>query len=346
MKNLNKSLIFTVLAFFAFSIVFLNSCILDDDDEIPPSAYAGVFIINEGSFNKGNSSVSFYNPSGSALTENLFTKVNSRPLGDIFQSMAKVGDNFYLVVNNSSKIEVVNATDFKSVATISGLGSPRFFLSPSSSNGTKAYVTDLFNNQIHVLDLKTNTKIKSISLGGWSEHMVEAGGNVYANNWTNKKVYVIDPTADVVKDSIVLSAAPNGIVIDANKKIWILLDTSGNQKAKLIRINPANNTIEVTVEFSAGGYGAKLAINGAGDKLYFTNSNGLYEMDITATTVPATPKKAGNFYSLGVDPIDGTIYLGDALDFNQKGNITRINGDGSETAFKAGIIPGNFFFNR
>jgi YVTN family beta-propeller protein len=349
MKNLNKFLSFKVLALFALSVLLLNSCKEPDNDDNPtpstPAAYDGVFIINEGGFNKGNASIDFYNRADGKQTKGLFNNINNRPLGDIFQSMSKVGDNFYLVVNNSSKIEVVSAKDFKSVATISNLGSPRFLLSPSSSNGEKAYVTDLFGGVIHVLNLKSNTKTKSITLSGWSEEMVEANNSVYVNNSGNKKIFVIDPTSDAIKDSIELTATPNGIVKDKNNKIWLLLDTTGGQKGKLARVNTTTNTIEASVDVGDIGYSSDLTINGAGDKLYYTKADGLYEMDITATIAPASVKKAGNFYSIGIDPSTGTIYLGDALDFNQDGTITTIKTDGSENTFKAGINPGRFFFN-
>lgn len=349
MKNLNKFLSFNVLALFAFSVLFLNSCKEPDNDDNPtpstPSAYDGVFIINEGGFNKGNASVDFYNRADGKQSKGLFTNVNSRPLGDIFHSMTRAGDNFYLVVNNSSKIEVVSAKDFKSVATISGLGSPRFLLSPTSSNGEKAYVTDLFTNVIHIINLKSNTKTGTITLSGWSEEMVEANNSVYVNNSGNKKVFVIDPSSDAVKDSIILTATPNGIVKDKNNKIWLLLDTTGGQKGKLARINTANNTIEATIDVGDIGYSSDLAINEAGDKIYYTKAEGLYEMDVNATTAPTAVKKAGNFYSIGIDPANGTIYLGDALDFNQDGTVTTIKKDGTESTFKSGINPGRFFFN-
>lgn len=348
MRNLNQIFKFNLLALVALSVVVLSSCKDEGGDPIEPtpSTYQGAFILNEGGFLKGNASIDFYSRGEAKLTQNLFSNINSRPLGDIFQSMYKVNNNYYLVVNNSSKIEVVNTETFKSVGTISNLGSPRFMLVPSASNGTKAYVTDLFNNVIHVISLTSNTQTKTINLNGWSENLVEAGGNVYVNNWSNKKVYVIDPVADAVKDSVELTDYPNGIVVDANKKVWVLVDSTATTPAKLVRINPANNNIEGSIDFATGETASKLAINGAGDKLYYLNNTGVFEVAISATVLPTTPKKTGNFYGLGVDPTDGSVYLGDAIDFNQNGTVTRIKADGSETTFKVGIVPGGFFFNN
>ena len=349
MKNLNQIFKFNLLALVALSVLVLSSCKKDEDNTNQPttsSTYQGAFILNEGGFLKGNASIDFYSRGDAKLTQNLFSNINSRPLGDIFQSMYKANNNFYLIVNNSSKIEVVNAETFKSAGTISNLGSPRFMLVPSVSNETKAYVTDLFNNVIHVINLTSHTQTKTIDLNGWSENMVEAGGNVYVNNWSNKKVYVIDPVADAVKDSVELTDYPNGIVVDANKKVWVLVDSTATTPAKLVRINPSTNTIEGSIDFAAGETASKLAINGAGDKLYYLNNTGVFEVAISANTLPTTAKKAGSFYGLGIDPIDGSIYLGDAIDFNQNGTVTRIKTDGGETTFKVGIVPGGFFFNN
>lgn len=348
MKNLKKIINLGLVIAMAATVLFLNSC-KEDDEAKPgtstPASYSGVFVINEGGFLKGNSSVDFYNPASGELSDDLFAKKNSRPLGDILQSMTKVGNKFYLIVNNSQKIEVVNAETFASTATINNMGSPRFLLPLSSSGNKKAYVTDLFNGVIHIVDLDAATKTGSITLPGWSENMVEVGTDVYVNNWSNKKVYEINSTNNTIADSIVLTGSPNGLVKDKNGKLWVLVDSIGATQARFMRINPADNSIEATVLFPAGQSASKLAINGSGDKLYYTTSTGVYEMDITANALPATAKKAGYFYGLGVDPKDGSVYVTDALDFNQKGIVYRLKADGSESNFKVGIVPGGFFFN-
>ena len=50
-------------------------------------------------------------------------------------------------------------------------------------------------------------------------------------------------------------------------------------------------------------------------------------------------------YGLGIDPVNGNIYVGDALDYQQSGTITRFTESGTPIdTFKAGIIPGRFCF--
>ena len=70
----------------------------------------------------------------------------------------------------------------------------------------------------------------------------------------------------------------------------------------------------------------------------------VYKMSITATTSPASAfiqQGSRAFYGLCVDPDDETIYVSDAIDYMQNGNILRYKADGTYVStFKAGISPG------
>ena len=135
----NKKYLFFVGALF----LTLSSCVKDQPTEEEESALItsgnGVYIINEGNFQFGNASVSYYDVDTKTLKEDIYKTANSIALGDVAQSMAVLNNKAYIVVNNSSKIEVVNAQTFVSVATIAGLPSPRYFL---AVNNAKAYVSD------------------------------------------------------------------------------------------------------------------------------------------------------------------------------------------------------------
>jgi hypothetical protein len=147
--------------------VFFSSCRKDGPADttqpIVSITSGGVYVTNEGNFQFGNAEVSYYSPSQNAVTEDLFQPANNRKLGDVCQSMYFFNGKAYLVINNSNKIEVVNQNTFVSIATITGLVSPRYFL-PVSNN--KAYVTDLTANKISIIDLTSNTVRGSIVMAG------------------------------------------------------------------------------------------------------------------------------------------------------------------------------------
>ena len=105
---------FVVLAAVSAMVLF-QSCQKDPDPVIKAGA-DGFFVVNEGSYGNSNSSISFYDRKTNTMTNNVFAVKNGRPLGDQSQSMTVFEGKGYIVVQNSSKVEVINAT------TVRGLG--------------------------------------------------------------------------------------------------------------------------------------------------------------------------------------------------------------------------------
>ena len=100
-----------------------------------------------------------------------------------------------------------------------------------------------------------------------------------------------------------------------------------------------------------------MTINETGDTLFFINGSGkkdeeekygIYKMHVESETLPEKPfiTSAGRLiYALGVNPLNGDIYLSDALDYTQSSIIYRYDKEGEKIAeFKAGIIAGAFCF--
>lgn len=321
-------------------------CIGCNNDEIL-SETADVLILNEGNFGWGNGSISYYQPQSKIISNNVYLQANNNiPLGDVVQSAYQFNDKFYVVANNSSKIEVINSTYFSSVATISGFNSPRYFLPITN---TKAYVSDLYSNSIQIVDLTTNSIAGSIITNCWTENLLLHNDTVYACDMTNDNLLIINPTNNSLVDSVKLGVEPNSIVKDKNNKLWIMC-SGGFQEdnAKLIRFNPQTRSIEATFIFSNINQSpSNLVIDNEQEQLYFLNNN-VYRMNITATSLPSSELISNNsntFYGLGVDPVNEDIYVADAIDYVQSGIVFRYSSNGSLIhQFNVGIIPGNFLF--
>jgi DNA-binding beta-propeller fold protein YncE len=349
---INKSFRYVCFVF----ISFIFSCRSDKpNDEVQPSITitpnGGVFIVNEGLFNAGNGAVGYYNNVDNTYINDLFEPINKRPLGDVFQSMTIFNHKAYLVVNNSGKIEVVNPESFVSVGTINGLTSPRNFL--PVSNG-KAYVSNYKTNVIQVVDLNTNIVTGGIPCGtrDLNEEMVLSYGKAYVTTPSSDKVYVIDTRKDVCEDSIQVSRGASSIREDINGKLWVLCSgkKSTNELASLCRINPLTNKVETSFTFADNTYSPwRLNINGELTALFFISKDGIYKMNITDTalpTAPLIPRGGKDLYGLGVDPKNGTIYSGDAVNFSGEGVVYRYQSNGTFiNSFKTGIGPNNFCFN-
>jgi YVTN family beta-propeller protein len=330
-------------------VISLFACKKDEDDTPIKtfSAPAGsVYISNEGNFQSGNASVSYYYPPSRDVVENIYKSVNDLDLGDICQSMYQINDKMYIVVNNSGKIEVVNLYSMQKAATITNLNSPRYVVKATSA---KAYISSLYDNAISVLDLNTNAVISRIDMPAGSEQMLFYQNKVYVTNLNSDYLYIINTTTDVITDSVFTGKGENSIVLDADNKIWVL--TSGDYTiptpGNLVRFDPATLTIDLVLPFTTSDFPNRLCINAQRNKLYFLNTD-VYSMDITSGALPSSAfisSGGRNLYGLGIHPTSAEVYVSDAIDFSQKGRIYRYNSSGgSIDNFTAGIIPGDFSF--
>lgn len=343
------------LVLIIFLIVGLFSC---KKDELGPqcidcsnnnieSETADVLILNEGNFGWGNGSISYYHPNSKVVSNNVYQQANNNlPLGDVVQSAYQFNNKIYVVANNSSKVEVVNSSNFSNIATISGFNSPRYFLPVSS---TKAYVSDLYSNSIQVIDLINNTITGSINTNGWTEQLLFHNDTVYACDMSNNNLLIINPANNSLVDSVKIGIEPNSIVKDKNDKLWIMCGGGFQEdNAKLIRFDPQTRTIEATFIFSNINQSpSNLVMDYEKEQLYFLNNN-VYRMDISATSLPSSiliNNNSNTFYGLGIDPINEEIYVADAIDYVQSGIVFRYSSSGSLIhQFNVGIIPGNFLF--
>jgi YVTN family beta-propeller protein len=182
--------------------------------------------------------------------------------------------------------------------------------------------------------------------------MLFFNNKLYVCNTLQNAVYIIDVNTDKMIDSISVSYGSNSIVLDKNNKIWVLC--SGNQQknlnAGLYRINPMNDSVEFAIKniIPTGIFGAsKLCMNGNKDKLFWLNTD-VNTINISDTALPSSPFISAfknNFYGLGIDPINGDVYVSDALDYVQKSTIFHYRSDASLVGpFKGGIITSGFYF--
>ncbi len=345
-------------------LIIVSSC---KDKEDPPlveyKKNSGVFICNEGNFTFGNASLSFYDPETKEVSNDIFYNGNNFPLGDVAQSMTIDGKTGYIVINNSGKVLVINTDDFTHKGTISGLTSPRYI---EIIDNSKAYVTDLYNENIAIVNPTTFEKIGDLNIGHGTEQMVSHGDFTYVTSWSyNDKVYKINHITDQIIDTITVTKQPNSIVVDKNNKLWVLSDggaqgsTYGQVNSALTCINIDNFSIEQAFTFpSIETSPSELTTNGNKDTLYFLNGSwgssvaesGVYRMSIDEQLLPSTPFiNEGNnmFYGLGVDPEKTSIYVSDAIDYSQKGIVYRYSGSGTVVdSFKVEISPSAFCFKE
>lgn len=306
----------------------------------------GVFVVHEGNFQGGNASLSFFNKYTDIMSNGVFSAANNGALlGDVGQSMEIRNGKGYIVVNNSGRIEVVNLTDLSSAGTISGLTSPRYITFVSD---TKAYVSDLFSGSVSILNVNSMSVDGTVSIAGQTEQMALTNNQLLIAGTGANYVYKLNPDTDALTDSVNVGVGPSNLAMDANNKVWVLTNGGfGTEVPKLVRINPTDMSIELTLDFpSTQNYPGNLEISGDGNTLYYVDGQ-VYQMDISSTALPSAPFAAVFAYKCGVDPVEDVVYISDAGDFNSSGRVLRFESNGTAIdTFDVGVIPAEYAFTE
>ena len=363
-----------MLQLLLFAVLFLASCMSDElwlERNKPGLSVEdifsdrGVVILNEGNFNYGNTSVSFYNIATGKTENDIFYRQNGVPLGDVAHSANFHNGLLYTVVNNSGKVVVMNMGKFPSlkafefISKISGLSSPRYVEIISDS---KAYISDLYARKISVFNprnLKVEKVIPTHDHSGEyyrhpTEQMILYDSLLFTNCYSfDDQILIINTLTDEVVDSIKVLKQPSSMVSDKNGKLWVLCDggyegsSFRDEFPGLARIDMKSGTLEKIYIFPQSDWPRSLCINGTRDTLYFINGD-IWRMSINTDRLPDTSFISADgklFYSLGIDPLSSEVYAGDAIDYVQNGVVYRYNPQGIVTdTIRVGVNPGFFLF--
>ena len=346
-----------ILRLIALATLLLTSCMKWEtgEEETFEASPSGLFITNEGNFQYGNASLSFYDPATRTIENEVFYRANGMKLGDVAQSMTVHNGVGWVVVNNSHVVFAIDLNTFREVGRITNLTSPRYMHFVSAD---KAYITQIWDNRITVVNPRTYQITGYIECPamtmetGSTEQMVQWGDYVYVNCWSyQNRILKIDTRTDTVVDELEVGIQPTSLVIDRNGKMWTITDGGydgspyGYEAPSLYRIDAETFRIEREFPFALGDAPSEVQINGAGDKIYWLNED-VWEMDVEAEWLPVRPfleQRETIYYGLTVDPHSGEVYVADAIDYQQQGMIYRYSPTGELIdEFYVGIIPGAF----
>lgn len=351
---MKRLLYFVAIILFSFSLASCMKWEYGIEEDFNASA-SGLFITNEGNFQYGNATLSYYDPVTKHVENEVFYRANAMKLGDVAQSMHIYKDVGWIVVNNSHVIFAIDLETFKERGRITNLTSPRYihFLSDE-----KAYVTQLWDNRIFIVNPRRYEIIGYIECpnmtmeSGSTEQMVQYGKYLYVNCWSyQNRILKIDTETDQVVDELVVGIQPTSLVLDKNNKLWTITDGGykgspyGYEAPSLYCIDAETFKIEKEFRFRLGEHPSELQLNRERDMIYWL-SDDVWAMSVDAERIPVRPfldNRGTIYYGLTVNPQNGDIYVADAIDYQQPGKIYRYTQDGVKVdEFYVGIIPGAF----
>lgn len=340
----------------AIAVTFLfGACKKEEQNPVVPSTISGnadhqLVVANEGPFMSGTGTVSIINLTSGAVNQEVFQSTNSFPLGNIVQSTWRQDDQMFIVVNNASKVEVTDFPGMNSVATISGLSSPRYILTHSNTG----YISDWGTGGVHIVNLDNHMVTGEITTGSGPDRMHIHNDHLLVVNSggfdTDNRVSVINLNQQSLSEHITVSDNPNSIFTDADGNVRVMCggvgswpDPGAESAGSVWILNGSTyETIQTLIFPEATQHPSHLVANSAGTVFYFLMNGNIYEMGIDDETLPESPLISGNFYSLSYHKGADAILASDAADFQQNGKVYVFDSQGAETAdFNVGVIPGH-----
>lgn len=296
----------------------------DEESQSVPLNLPGIYIVNEGLFGSSNGAISYMSSDFTFFSRDIYNAVNNATLGDLVQSFSIYNGKGYIVVNNSSKVEVVNMNGFTSTGTITGLLSPRYFHAVSTSVG---YITDWVSNTVKVVDLNTLAITASVSCGAGPEQMIQSGDKLYVANvggfGLDSTISVIDINTNTLLTNIQVGVMPGSMVMDNQGHIIVLCSGSTGPDYKggtaddiagaIMEIDPVTDNIVAVWSLPSSVHPVKITTDGTKSNIYM-----LYGNDGYSGVVKKFNRNTGNFitvindvfYGLAVHPQTREFYAG------------------------------------
>ncbi len=341
-----KSFKFYLLCLSLLSVMF-SSC-GDDETSISDgqSFDNGVLIVNEGPFSGGSATLDYYDNAQDSLIRDVYSTVNDgQVIGSILQSVTVIGNDAYLVVNNSAKIEVVDATTMAYKNTITGVFGPRYIADLGNGSAViSEWGSDGVTGQLKLIDLTTMMVTDSVSVSG-PEQMIVSGAKIYVANsggfGESNKVTVHD--LDLAQQSeIIVGKRAIDMVEDANGDIWVLSGGSfgTNDGASICRI--VGDATDFCKELS--GFPSDLISDASGNNLYYVENGGVMKLELgnEGEDITLATNVTGTIYGLGYDGSQNTLYVATTPDFSSESTTYVISSDGSTKEFTTGVLTNSF----
>lgn len=333
-------------------------------------------VVNEGLFTTNTAALSVIYEDGTTYFD-IFRWVNHRPLGDVAQSVTDINDKYFVAVNNSRRIEILDKTTFKSVGSIryKNSGSPRFI---APLNDSLAMVSDLYGQLVVIRTVPPYKELEYIELPYKSqsiEKMTTVRGKIFGA-YVNLGLAVIDcDDYSVRKMRLMKDVVPTEITktckmqVDANQKLWVLTTPRMKRDQSYMVLNCIDPDSEKVIHRTRIDYKKqdihsgdiigmplynRVDINPERTKIYFNlyeaTKDGdtkervqvLYTIDVNTHKVERYLPLPGvsMMYGMGVSP-EGDACVCDCLDYTaQRGYVRVFPKNGGEVkSYKVGVYP-------
>jgi len=356
------------LSLFIFTVLLaLQACKKNTVIDTPTpvlSPAVGEYVLSEGGFGGNNTKLAYYVNSTAAVTGDFFVQQNptmASGLGDVGNDMIIYGSKLYIIMNNSGRVTVLNASNATFVKNISFLSGgvnklPRY---AAAARG-KVYVTST-DGTVSAIDTTSLTIVKTITVGANPEGIAASADYLYIANSggynpaPDSTVSLVDLNTETEIKKIKVGVNPYRVAINGAGNVYV--SAYGNYTtipASIFVINGTTNTNGTNLGSSFQYSNVRIFNNlayfynnygGVGNcKLYNTATGTVVRNEfITDGTSITTP------YGLSIDEQNSDVYIADAGNFVSAGKVYCFNSAGVlkfSFSVAPGVNPNNVLFKR
>ncbi len=309
-----------------------------------------IYVVNEGNFGKGNSTLTAYYPDSNKAVTDVFKLVNGRNLGDTGNDIAIYNGKAYIVVNNSDKIEVIDSRTDLSLGTIYYRAGTSPYRIAIDAQDNRAFVSDLYTGKVSVINLLTNTlESDTITVGANPYGIAYVSGKVFVANsgfGSGRTVSVIDAASEKVLQTITVGDNPTEIVPDGYGNVLVVCQGNYNPATPGKVFVVSLNNYSVTDSVYIGGHPGKIGTDQ--QSAYLIADSSVVKLNLQSHQIVNKNFISGSYYGIAVDQATDEIYLTDPKDYVTNGVVYIYSAAGVYTnkSFTAGIIPDAMAFQR
>jgi hypothetical protein len=233
------------------------------------------------------------------------TVLNSASVGTNPYSLAISNGKIYITNGATSKVSVLNLSDFSAVTEISVGVYPQEIVA--------------CKNKIFV----ANTSL----YGGASDSTVS----------------VIDPLQDKVVATLTVRKDPSSLAVSNDG--YLLIGCPGDAAySRIYKVDPVTYAISNSYTIPDYGFGKEIAVDKSGNDIYFiANSNDVVKYTMTtgsAKVIVPSVFPANSYYGYTFDPVSHTHYVLDAKSYTVNGALAIYDSTGQvKQTFTTGIAP-------
>ena len=345
----------SLLVFLGFVVSSCTKAPTSSSNYLTPQAVA-VYVLNQGNYGQGNASLTAYFPDSNYAETDLFKLANSMNLGDVGNDIQLYNGDAYMVINNSDKVVVMDASTALYIGTVyfpSGTSPYRIaFYNPSNI----AFVSDLYTNSVSVVNLTSNTVITqdTIPVGPEPYGIACAFGEVCVANsgyGSGNTVSIINADTRKVVKTVTVGNGPTEVEPDRDGNFWVVCAGDTSYDGWIYIVSASSNSVIDSVAIGKqipSFTGHTLAMDGQDGVAYLIADSSVVKLDMSNRTIMNRDLMNGNFYSIAADGATGDVYVTEANSGTADGKVYIYTSSGQYTnrSFTAGIYPDGIVFVR